>query len=86
MTSPRWTITAIKQANTDAGFFFFSPDTLRFFHDTPASFSVEQDGDAVYVVRKRAGQNADGFTFGQIGDRRRFNIYTGAIGPVIRRD
>jgi len=67
----RWTLAAIRKANTEAGFYFFSADTLRHFGETMASFTVICDGGAVFVVRKRDAQ------------RYPFNPATGNVGPAL---
>lgn len=75
----RWTLSAIKAANEDAGRFYFSRDTMKFFGDTMASFAVRYEGGAIYVERVRPMRDRDGRNMGGLGDRKRFNPETGDI-------
>lgn len=82
----RWTLSAIKEANSDAGNFFFSRDTMKFFGDTMRSFRVQCYGGQIYVVRVKPMRDRSGRNMGGLGDRRLFNPATGDISTVIRED
>jgi hypothetical protein len=82
----KWTLTDVKYANQDAGQFFFSRQTMRFFGDTMRSFAVRNIGGAVYVDRIRPMRDRSGRSMGGVGDRRLFDPATGHIGMVIREE
>ena len=71
----KWTLAEIRAANENAGHFFFSRDTMRFFGDTMRSFSVRHVDGRVYVVRVAPTKHKTG-----LGDWREFNPDTGDIG------
>lgn len=75
----RWTLSAIKSANEDAGLYFFSRDTMKFFGDTMASFAARYEGGQVYIERVRDMRDRDGQNMGGIGKRWRFDPATGDI-------
>lgn len=68
-----WTLAAVKRANEAAGHYFFSPDTMRFFGDTMASFKVVCEGRDVCLERVRAAGA------GGIGKRYTFHPDAGHI-------
>lgn len=73
----RWTIAAIREANAAAGFYFFSPDTLRFWGDKVGNWSPRFEGPRVFIERvKRPSKEGEAF---KIGERREFNPDTGDI-------
>lgn len=78
----RWTLSAIKSANDDAGRYFFSRDTMRFFGDTMRNFGVHFEGGKIYVVRLKAGSKPPAGH--GVGERREFNPQTGEIGTPLR--
>jgi hypothetical protein len=85
MNSKKWTLAEIKEANTAAGQYFFSRDTMKFFGDTMRSFKVDHDDQGrVYVVRVKQMRDRDGRNMGGVGDRREFDPATGHISTVIR--
>ena len=50
----RYTVAEIAEANKQAGRYYFSPDTLRFFHQRRSDFSVFQTASRVYVYGRRS--------------------------------
>ncbi len=85
-TPRRWTLADTKQANTDAGGFFFSRDTMKFFGDTMRSFAVRHAGGKVFVERVRPMRDRSGRNMGGIGDLREFNPETGDVGPILHSE
>lgn len=83
-TGERWTLARIKDANTRAGFYFFSRSTMRFFGDTMRSFAVRHkmvNGEPVVIIeRVRPERDRDGRDMGGVGDLRLFDPETGDIG------
>lgn len=84
-------IHSIKAANRDAGFYFFSPDTLKFFGDKVTSFGVKKwRGD--YIVYRKPSATIKNVH----GDRVRsgkahfvaykFNEATGDLSPLCNED
>jgi hypothetical protein len=79
-----YTIQEIKQANTAAGHYFFSRDTMRFFGNRMSDFRVvqvhalDQENDEVYIVahNHRAPQGVDPFSVYQ------FDPATGDVSRV----
>jgi hypothetical protein len=80
----RWTLSAIRLANLEAGFYFFSPATMRAFGDTMRSFRVIHRDGKVFIVRKRPMIDRDGVNHGGVGQIREFDPATGSIGLPIR--
>lgn len=85
MTSKRWTLAEIKQANEAAGRFFFSPATMKAYGDTMASFKVRHySGNRVFIERVRPMIDRDGVNHGGVGELREFNPQTGEIGIPLK--
>ena len=90
ITDTRWTITAIKQANRDAGNHWFEPATLRFFrsrvlptvYQGPGGIyfvSSEQFNDASprrYTVRTFDPTTGEVDTFGEFNELGRASAVT----------
>lgn len=69
-----WPLANIARANEDAGHFYFSRDTMRFFGDTMASFKPRYELGKIYIERVRPNKMGQG-----LGKRAEFNPDTGAI-------
>lgn len=78
MACKRWSVADIAVFNEQAGYFFFSRDTMRFFGDTRANFTVHHKDGKVYLVRKRRGSRDP--RKGPVCEIRLFDRATGAIG------
>ena len=47
------TLAEIKRHNTDAGYYFFSRSTMKFWKDRMSDFKVTCEGRKIFVERKR---------------------------------
>src|SRR5688500_12494513 len=69
-----WTISQIKSRNQINGGYFFSRETMRFFHNTMRDFSVRHIEEKVYVINKSGGSVY------------RFNVIDGDLTPLRDED
>ncbi len=53
MQAKTWTVSEIKAANAAAGYFFFSPDTLRFFRSRIGDSVYQGVGGAFFVTSEQ---------------------------------
>lgn len=81
-----WSLAEVRARNMEAGFYFFSRDTMRFFGDTMRSFAVRNRPDGVFIERLKPMRTRDGRDMGGVGSLYRFDPDTGHIGSVSRGD
>jgi hypothetical protein len=74
-----WTMTAIRQANADAGRHFFEPETLRFFRSRIVSQSPHQGPGGIYFVTSERFVLSSGPAKPRRYTVREFNPETGDI-------
>lgn len=72
-----WTLREIKQANKDAGLFYFSPDTMRFFRSRVSEI-VHQGPGGVYLVTSEQNHGYGG-PYRRLYTVRRFDPATGKV-------
>ena len=75
----RLTLSDIRAANTAAGFYFFSRDTMRAFGDTMRSFAVRRRDGMILIERVRPMRDRDGRSMGGVGKLYRFDPATGGV-------
>lgn len=83
MKAKRWTLSEIRQANLEAGRFWFSRDTLRHFGETMQSFGVRNINGRVFIVRVKPQRDRDGKNMGGVGKWYEFDPATGEVGLAL---
>lgn len=79
-----WTMAGIRQESLERGGHFFSPQTMRAFGDTMASFRIVRGGQPdsagmVHFRRVRPMHAKDGRAMGGVGKLYEFNPETGTV-------
>lgn len=69
-----WTIDDIRLANRNAGFYFFSPDTMRFFRSRVGGTVYQGNGGIYFVTSEQFDYNSE-----RLYTVRRFNPDTRGI-------
>jgi hypothetical protein len=78
-----WTIAKIKQANKEAGQFFFSPDTMRFFRSRVLDFVTYGDDQKVYFITSEKYVSSDYRVQGRrLYTLRAFIVATGRVDTI----
>ena len=80
-TTAKWTIASIRAANERAGWYFFSPETIKFFRSKTLPYVYQGEGGIYFVT----SESPDGF-FGGSGSTffsvREFYPDTGRVETV----
>lgn len=79
-----WTLAEIRQANADAGQYFFAPKTMKAHGDTMRSWKVRHRNGRVFLERVLPSRDSTGRAMGGVGEVREFNPSNGHIGVPMR--
>ena len=80
----RWTLSEIRQANIEAGRYFFSRATMRAFGETMRSYGVRNINGRVFIVRTKPQHDRDGKNMGGAGKWFEFDPATGEVGLAMK--
>jgi phage-related protein len=75
----------IRKANMDAGNYFFSRQTMKFFGDVMKNFKVVHLKGHVFIERVKNGHKFPK-TLNKVGDLRHFNTETGDISSPLNAE